>query len=60
MKEEVEFRKAQELTFRMIQAGLHNEIAKWHRALFDAYKKQNFSDEQAIRLVMANIRNDKA
>jgi len=41
----------------MIVGGLHNEIAKWHKALYDAYIKVEFTPEQALELVKASIKN---
>ena len=55
--EAVKLRKLQEQSRNMIVGGLHNEIAKWHKALYDAYIKVEFTPEQALELVKASIKN---
>jgi len=56
-RQSVDFRKLQEQLANMIICGLHYEIAKWHRAIYEAYIKVGFTAEQAIDLVKASIKN---
>jgi len=53
MENEAELRKAQENLFNVIEFGAHKEIAKWHKALFDAYINVGFNQEQALKLVIS-------
>ena len=55
-EKEVAFRKLQEQSAQIIGAGMHNEIVKWHKALYDAYVAAGFSEQQALELVKANIK----
>jgi len=54
--EAVNLRKLQEQSRNLIVGGLHNEIAKWHRAIYGAYIKVGFTPEQALELVKASIK----
>ena len=56
-QQSVKLRKLQEQSANLITGGLHNEIAKWHRAIYDAYIEIGFSAEQALDLVKASIKN---
>lgn len=51
----VDFRKAQEHLFQMTNAGVFKELAKYHRAIFDAYIETGFTEEQALSLLIAEI-----
>ena len=53
----VEFRKAQEEVFRVIDSGMQKEVAKIHKAFFDAYIEAGFDANQSIELVKAWISN---
>ena len=39
----------------IIKSGGLRELAKWHRAMYDAYISAGFTPEQAMELVKANI-----
>jgi len=54
-QQSVNLRKLQEQMANLITGELHNEIAKWHKAIYDAYIKIGFTSEQAIDLIKANI-----
>jgi hypothetical protein len=52
----VNTRKLQENRADLIKAGLHIEMAKWHKALYDAYLAEGFSAGEALELVKAAIK----
>lgn len=54
-RQSVNLRKLQEQSANMIAGGLHNEIAKWDRSIYDAYIKAGFTPEQSLDLVKASI-----
>lgn len=54
MSDEVELRKSQEALQNIINYGAHKELAKWHKALFDAYREVGFDVEQALKLVIGS------
>jgi len=51
----VNVRKLQEIQENIIKSGGLRELAKWHRAHYDAYISVGFSEEQALELVKTNI-----
>lgn len=54
-KQSVELRKLQEQSANLITGGLHNEIDKWNKAIYDAYIKVGFTPEQSLELVKSSI-----
>jgi len=53
----VKLRKFQEMSANMRTGGFHHEIAKWHKAIYDAYVKTGFTPEQALVLTKAHIKS---
>jgi hypothetical protein len=53
-KQSVDMRKIQEQTANLIAGGFHKEVAKYHKAIYDAYIAVGFTPEQAIDLVKAS------
>ena len=51
----VNVRKLQEIQENIIKSGGLRELAKWHRAMYDAYISAGFTPGQAMELVKANI-----
>jgi len=51
----VNVRKLQEETENLVKAGFHNELAKWHWALYQAYMNVGFKPHQALKLINASI-----
>jgi len=52
-------RRLQEEQENIIKAGYLREMAKWHRAQYDAYICAGFTPEQALELVKVNINSKK-
>lgn len=50
-KQTIELRKLQESTANLINGEFHKEIAKWQKALYDAYVEQGFNEVQALELL---------
>jgi len=51
----VDVRKFQEEQEKLIQAGAHLQIARWHGHLFGAYLDVGFSKAEALELIKAYI-----
>jgi hypothetical protein len=51
----VDFRKSQEAMYQIMQAGVFKELAKYRKALFDAYLETGFTEEQAMQLIIAEV-----
>lgn len=54
-KQAVNFRRIQEESANLIEAGLPKELAKWERAIYEAYLEVKFTPEQALELVKARM-----
>ena len=54
-KAAVDARKLQEMTENLLAAGFHDQVAKWHKALYGSYINVGFTPEQALELVKAHI-----
>lgn len=48
-------RKLQEVQANLFNSGFFTEIAKWNKALYDAYIKEGFTPVEAVELVKAEI-----
>lgn len=57
--DEAEMRKMQENIAKMIRGGYHKEIAKTHKAMYDAYIEVGFSPWQAMILVLNLFKLEK-
>jgi hypothetical protein len=57
MDKEIQMRKAQEDLQNMINFGLHRELAKLNMAIYAAHIEAGFSEEQALKLVIATIKS---
>ena len=56
MDKEVEFRKFQENNMNLINQGFHGELAKFYKAMFDAFVTSGFNRDEALQLVIAFIK----
>jgi hypothetical protein len=57
MNKEIQMRKAQEELQNMINFGIHRELAKLNMAIYVAHIEAGFSEEQALKLVIATIKS---
>lgn len=51
----IECRKLQEAQENLLKSGFHKEVAKWRKALYEAYIDAGFTSEQALELVKTEI-----
>ena len=52
----VDCRKLQEAQENFLKSGFHKEVAKWRKALYEAYVDAGFTSEQALELLKAEIK----
>ena len=53
MEDSVEFRRAQEAMSNILRLGYQKEMAKLHKAFFDAYIEAGFNEKQALEMTKA-------
>lgn len=59
MEQEIEMRKAQEGLANFINFGMHKEMAKINKAIYDAHIKVGFDEKQALEIVKAITKGGK-